>query len=146
MALPDIQVIACSNVYVRNMFFREKGDVEIGHTHSYDHATLLSSGSVIYEVLDDFNGETVEFQEFTAPAMIYVKKDKFHRLTALEDGTVCACIHALRTIDADIIPPESIVQTVNREHVNHIRDIVKEKTGKDWQPFVRTYEKVLDSV
>ena len=146
MAVPDIQVIACSNVYIRNMSFRSKGDIEVGHCHTYDHATLLSTGSVVYEVLDGFNGGTVEFKEFKAPAMIYVAKDKFHRLTALEDGTACACIHALRTIDDEIIPPDSMVKMVDREYHGHIRDLVKEKTGKEWMPLVHGHEPIPHKV
>jgi hypothetical protein len=128
------------------MSFKSKGDVEVGHCHTYDHATLLSTGSVIYEVLDGFNGETVEFKEFQAPAMIYVEKNKFHRLTALEDDTVCACIHALRTIEDEIIPPDSLVTMVDREYHGHIRDLVKEKTGKEWMPLVRQNEQILNPV
>jgi len=146
MAVPDIQVIACSNVYIRNMFFKNKSDVEVGHCHTYDHATLLSSGSVIYEVLDAFNGNTVEYREFVAPAMIYVAKNKFHRLTALEDGTVCACIHALRTIEDEIIPPDSIVETVDRKYGGHIQDIVFAKTGKPWLPLIRHNEQIRNTV
>lgn len=146
MAVPEIQVIACSNVYVRNMSFKEKGDIEVGHCHTYDHTTLLSAGAVIYEVLDGFNGETIEFKEFKAPAMIYVEKNKFHRLTALEAGTVCACIHALRTIEDEIISPDSMVEMVDRAYHGHIRDLVKEKTGKEWMPLIREHETIPNSV
>jgi hypothetical protein len=146
MANPDIKVIACSNVYIRQMQFNAKGDVEVGHCHTFDHATLLSSGSVIYEVLDGLNGNTVEYKEFKAPTMIFVAKDKFHRLTALEDNTVCACIHALRTITEDIISPDFLIESVDRRYDGHIRELVHEKTGVEWYPLIREYEPILDSV
>ena len=146
MANPEIQVFACSNVYIRNMAFKNKGDVEVGHCHTYDHATLLSHGTVLYEVLDDFNGNTVEYKEFKAPTMIFVPKNKFHRLTALEDKTVCACIHALRTIEDEIIDSDFLIETVNRKYHGHIRDLVYEKTGVEWMPLIRQDEQIPDSV
>ena len=56
---PDIKIISVSNVYSRLMHFRNKGDVENGHTHIYDHGTLVSSGSVLYEVLNSEDGNTI---------------------------------------------------------------------------------------
>ena len=51
-----------------------------------------------------------EISIFKAPQMIYIKADKIHELTALEDNTVVYCIHALRDIDGsgDIIAPDMI--------------------------------------
>lgn len=140
MAAPSVQVLACSNVYIRSMHFKTKGDVEIGHCHTYDHATLLSSGAVEYEVLDGFDGTAVLKREFRAPAVIYVVKDKYHRLTAMENNTVCACIHALKTIDEEIIPPDSLIDAVTRGYHGQIRELVIEKTGKDWAPLVHHRE------
>ena len=74
MPVPDIDIIACSNVYVRSMNFSQKGDVEIGHSHTYDHATLVSTGGVLYEVLDGENGNVIESKEFYAPDMVFVEK------------------------------------------------------------------------
>ena len=103
---PDIKIISVSNVYSRLMHFQNKGDVENGHTHTYDHGTLVSSGSVLYEVLDSEDGNTISSKEVKAPNFIFVNKDKFHRITALEDNTVCACIHALRTNNQDLLDPD----------------------------------------
>lgn len=130
MASPEIQVVAVSNVYSRLMYFVNKGDIEIGHSHTYDHATLLSAGSVLYEILDGPDGNTVASKEFKAPGYIFVEKDKYHRITALEPNTVCACIHALRTIDEEIVDPSMFIQPMKREYHNQIFDVVKEKTGK----------------
>ena len=130
MAHPQVQVVAVSNVYSRLMHFVNKGDIEIGHSHTYDHATLLSSGSVLYEVLDGPDGDTVAAKEFKAPGYIFVEKDKYHRITALEDNTVCACIHALRTIDEEIIDPSFFIEPLERQYYNQIFDAVREGTGK----------------
>jgi hypothetical protein len=51
MNAPDIKIIAVSNVFSRLMHFNKAGDIEVGQTHPYDHATLVSSGSVRVDVL-----------------------------------------------------------------------------------------------
>jgi quercetin dioxygenase-like cupin family protein len=90
------------------MHFEKAGDTEIGHTHPFDHLTLLASGSVKLTVEEK---ETI----FKAPHMIYIHKDKVHKLEALEDNTVAYCIHALRDGNGvdDILDPASIPEGVN---------------------------------
>jgi hypothetical protein len=115
MATPEIKIMACSNVYIRLMEFRHAGDTELGHSHIYDHATVLSSGAVKYEVLDGKYGNVVAEKNFTAPDIIFVEKNKYHKITALEDKTICSCTHALKTIDSDLIPPDSIITPINKK-------------------------------
>ena len=43
---PEIAVSCVSSVYVRQMQFKKAGDIEHGHSHQFDHQTLLSRGSV----------------------------------------------------------------------------------------------------
>jgi hypothetical protein len=138
MAKPEICTVAVSNVFTRLMHFVNKGDIEVGHSHTYDHATLISSGSVLYEVLDGPDGNTVAAKEFKAPGHVFVEKNKYHRITALEDNTVCACIHALRTIDEDIVPPDTLIQPVSLNEGGPIRRIVEEQTGKPMTKFINT--------
>ena len=71
---PIIKIIALSNVFTRMMHFVNKGDIEEGHKHTYDHATLVSSGSVQIDVLDDLKN-VVDTNTFSAPTMIYIKKE-----------------------------------------------------------------------
>ena len=137
MAAPIVKLISLSNVYTRMMHFIKKGDVEHGHKHTFDHATLVSSGSVLYEVLGD-QGK-VEFSKvFQAPDMVYVNKDRFHRITALEDNTVCGCIHAIRAddMDIDIIPPDSFIEPFTSAD-GIIDDKVKNITNKDMIYFTK---------
>jgi quercetin dioxygenase-like cupin family protein len=85
------------------MHFEKAGDVEVGHTHQFDHLTLLAKGKLKVTV------EGVS-SEFTAPQMIWIHKDKVHELVALTDNTVAYCIHALRDknnneiLDPSMIP------------------------------------------
>lgn len=89
MSYPKINLGCVANVFSRQMHFEKTGDTELGHTHPFDHLTLLAAGSLKV---------TVESKEtvFKAPHMIYIHKDKVHELVALEDNTVVYCIHALR--------------------------------------------------
>jgi len=135
---PDVAVVAVSNVYSRMMHFKNAGDVEVGHSHTYDHGTLVSSGSVQYEVLDGSDGNPVAVKTFKAPSFIFVEKNKYHRITALEGETVCACIHALRTIDSDLVPPDCLIEPILREWHNQIFDKVQEKTGKIVEPIINS--------
>lgn len=90
------------------MHFEKAGDIEFGHTHPFDHLTLLATGSLKIKVDDK---ETI----FKAPHMIYIHKDVKHELTALEDNTVAYCIHALRDGNGvdDILDPAMIPAGVN---------------------------------
>jgi len=90
------------------MVFRSVGDVQRGHTHQFDHLTLLASGRLKVTV----GGQSTEFK---APHMILIRQRKPHELVALEDNTVAFCIHALRTGDRveDIIDPSMLPNGVN---------------------------------
>lgn len=91
-----------ANLFSRMMHFAKAGDIEQGHTHNFDHLTLLAKGKLKVTV----DGKV---SEFTAPQMIYIKADKNHELVALEDDTLAYCIHALRTKDgSDILDPAMI--------------------------------------
>lgn len=107
MRAPLIQIGCVANLWSRMMHFRKAGDIEIGHTHQFDHLTLLARGKLRV---------TVEGQvsEFTAPHMIYIHKDKVHELVALTDDTVAYCIHALRDKENnEILDPSMIPQGVS---------------------------------
>ena len=102
MALPENKFTCVSNLWLRQMVFKNKGDRNEQHTHNYDHITLLTTGSVKVTV-DDVS------TEFTAPQMIYIKQGKVHNIEALEDNTIAFCVHALRDKDTgDILDPSQI--------------------------------------
>jgi len=99
---PKVSIGYVGNVWSKQMHFEKTGDFEQGHTHCFDHLTLLASGSLKVEVEGQ---ETI----FKAPHMIYIHKDKMHGLTALEDNTVAYCIHAIRDKSSgDILDPSMI--------------------------------------
>ena len=87
---PDLKIV--DNVFVKLHHFLHVGDTHEGHTHSFDHITLLSYGSV--KMVHD-NGEA----EYKAPHLIVTPKGIKHQFTALEPNTVFCCIHAIREKD-----------------------------------------------
>lgn len=107
MGHPVNRMTCVSNLWLRQMVFEKAGDANEGHTHNYDHVTLLAKGSVRVNV----EGKS---SEFTAPQMIYVQKGKIHNLEALEDGTIAYCVHALRDKDTgDILDPDQVPLGIN---------------------------------
>jgi quercetin dioxygenase-like cupin family protein len=100
---PEILLSCVSSVYVRQMTFHKAGDIEQGHAHKFDHQTLVAKGSVKITT----NGKE---SVFSAPHIVFIRKEQVHELVAMEDNTVCYCIHALRDGDdvCDIIPPDAI--------------------------------------
>ena len=107
MSQPIVHIGCVANLFSRMMHFEKAGDIEIGHTHQFDHLTLLAKGNLKVTV----EGKT---SEFTAPHMIYIHKDKVHELEALTDNTVAYCIHALRDKNTeDILDPTMIPAGVN---------------------------------
>lgn len=106
---PEVKILAVSNVYCRLMNFKKRGDQELGHYHSYDHGTLLAKGKLLVEKTDK-DGNVIYSKEFVAPSFIFIEKDSRHILTATEDDTIATCIHALRTIDENIIDSSYFVE------------------------------------
>ncbi len=99
---PEVFIGCVANLFSRQMHFKKAGDLEMGHTHQFDHLTLLARGRLRVTVCG-------EMTEFEAPHMIYIRADLEHELVALEDDTVAYCIHALRTPDqTEIIAPEMV--------------------------------------
>lgn len=103
MTEPRKLIGVCANIHTRMMHFVKAGDKIVGHKHTFDHLTLLASGSLRLVV----DGKESEFK---APHLIWIDKDKVHELTALEDNTVAACINGIRDGKnvADLIDPSMI--------------------------------------
>lgn len=108
------QIAFVDNLWSKMMHFQKAGQKEPGHSHIFNHLTLLAKGKV------NVNVDGVD-TVFTAPHMIFIAKEKIHEITALEDDTVAYCIHALRVgddvgdiLDMDMVPegvdPYSLVK------------------------------------
>ena len=85
------------NIWVRSHTFVKAGDTNGGgHTHNFDHVTLLAVGSVLVEI------EGYEPKQFDAPTFIVIDKDHKHKFTALTDGVVYYCVFAVRDLDGEV--------------------------------------------
>jgi hypothetical protein len=86
------------NIWVRQNLLENVGDTNGGgHTHKFDHVSLLTQGKVSVEI------EGYPAKEFTAPTFIVVRKEHRHKFTALEPNTVWYCVFALRDLDGEPI-------------------------------------------
>lgn len=104
MAYPNTRITAIKNLWVRQMAFENVGDRNEGHTHDYDHLTLLASGSVKVDV----EGHITHYD---APQMIFIAAGKRHFLESTKPNTVAYCVHALRNAeseDSEILDPDQI--------------------------------------
>lgn len=99
---PAVSISCVSNVFVKQMHFQFAGDREEGHSHLFDHLTLLASGKLRLTALGTST-------EFTAPHHIFIKAGVVHELEALENDTVVHCIHGIREKGCDdIVDPASL--------------------------------------
>jgi dTDP-4-dehydrorhamnose 3,5-epimerase-like enzyme len=103
MTLPKSKISLVANTWVKQLCFEKKGDINATHTHIFDHQTLLAKGKISVTVND-------KVSEFTAPTIIFIRAGFKHEIQALEDDTICYCIHAIRDGEKveDIIDPADI--------------------------------------
>lgn len=95
--------ILVANVWCRQMYFPKAGLMMEGHKHWFDHVTLVAHGAIRVSV----NGV---IRDYRAPCMLKIIAHAIHDITALEDETVCYCIHPIRQsghVD-DIVDPEHV--------------------------------------
>ena len=94
------------NIFIREMRFDDRaGSVVDGHTHNFDHTTYCVRGSVKVEELDA-NGSTLRETSIRAADgknWVLIKAGSCHRLTALEDNTVCHCVYAHRNPQGEVV-------------------------------------------
>lgn len=101
MSEPITDLKLVDNVFVKMHNLVNVGDTHNGHSHAFDHITLLATGSVS---MKHDNGE----QDFTAPHLIVTPKGITHQFVAKEPNTIFCCIHAIRDGDEldDVASPE----------------------------------------
>lgn len=127
---PEVKISCVSNIYVRMMNFKTAGIIELGHTHEYDHVTMVTNGSVEVQVFDDNKNELLPPVIFKAPNFIYIKKNTAHQIKSLEDNTIALCIHSLREIDGTIVSPDFIPVPLSlKDAVSYFEDLDKEIKG-----------------
>jgi len=91
------EVGSFGNIWLRKIFFKDKGEVYEGHKHPHDHVSLLMSGSVSVAVPGH------KQVTFTAPTYIIIRAEYEHEITALEDNTLWWCLHAMRDEAGEVV-------------------------------------------
>ena len=88
--LEYVEFAEVDDMWVRAYSVPKANTVIAQHTHTHDHMTLVSRGTV--EAWKD--GEVVGVYE--APAIIKIPAGASHSFTALTDDVVLCCLHNLR--------------------------------------------------
>ena len=89
------------NVFIRPNTLAKAGDKTDGHTHNFDHTTIIFKGSVRITAKLPNGGKII--REAAAPAHFLIKAEVSHEIEALEDGTVYWCIYSHRTPQGDVV-------------------------------------------
>lgn len=93
--------LVSGNIFIRKNGGMAKGDKVGGHTHNFDHTTIVFTGAVHVSALCP-DGRVIE-QDFRAPTHFLVKAEVKHEITALEDGTEFWCVYGHRTPQGDVV-------------------------------------------
>ena len=89
------------NIMIRPMILEKAGSVVQGHKHTFDHTSIVFTGSVrVKAVLP--NGRALE-QDFSKASHFLVLAGVEHEITALEDGTIVWCVYSHRDPQGDVI-------------------------------------------
>jgi hypothetical protein len=109
---------ASGNIFIRSSGYLDVGKTVEGHTHTFDHTTVVFTGAVhvvkARPLLSvdgtpklDGNGSpllvVVEERDFEAPSHFLVEANAYHRITALKDGTQYWCVYSHREPQGDIV-------------------------------------------
>ena len=98
--LPDGVEWASGNIFIRRIQ-ASLGQVVEGHTHHFDHTTILFTGSV--SVVATAPDGTSHTQTFTAPAHFLILAQSTHEITALADNTEFWCVYSHRDAQGEVV-------------------------------------------
>lgn len=81
-------LLLADGIFVKQMLIPKKGEAVPQHSHKYGHHTFVARGSVAVFL---HNREHIgNYKEMQA---VYIRPDAQHLIMALEDDTLCYCIH-----------------------------------------------------
>lgn len=89
------------NVYIRPIRLEKAGDFTPGHTHNFDHTTIIFKGAV--RVVATSPDGSTRTADFPFEDSFLVKADVLHEITALEDDTVYWCVYSHRDAQGEVI-------------------------------------------
>ena len=100
-----METIVGGNIFIRKGQIEMAGETVDGHEHNFDHVTIVKSGSMRIEQLDEA-GNVVRSVEKVASANnshVLILAGAIHRLTALEDNSSYWCVYAHRDPQGELV-------------------------------------------
>jgi hypothetical protein len=105
---PDsIETTLCDGIFIKSMVLHRKFTLVPQHSHTFDHVTMLATGSVRVWKDDELVGD------FQAPHGILIEARTFHKFLSLEDNTTLYCIHHLHDTDGVEIHAENGLKEID---------------------------------
>lgn len=89
------------NVFIRPNKMEKAGQVVPGHTHNFDHTTIVFKGSV--HVKATYPDGTVREGNFKAPSHFLVRADVSHEIMSTRDDTEFWCVYSHHTPQGDVV-------------------------------------------
>lgn len=100
------------NIFIRPMQFAKAGEKREGHTHNFDHTTVVFKGAVHVKAKLP-NGTVIE-RDFAAPGHFLVKAEVEHEITALADDTEAWCVYSHRNAQGEVVQEFTGWEDANR--------------------------------
>ena len=94
---PEDVFFEVGNIFAKRILLPKKGDATIGHSHTFDHMTLVARGSVEISVLGK------ESKRYVQDEIILIEAGLHHSIIALEDNSALYCIHDTRGLAHDAL-------------------------------------------
>ncbi len=96
------------NVLIRPMYLHKAGDEIQGHSHNFDHTSIVFYGAVRIEAKAPDGREFArEFKsprpDWGGPSHALIKAEVIHKLIATEDDTIVWCTYAHRNAQGEVV-------------------------------------------
>ena len=108
----DWEFAGADGVFIKQMSLPKRGMVIPQHAHTYDHYTMLATGSL--KVIKD--GEEIGI--FHAPKPIFIAAKSKHMLIAMVDDTLAYCIHNISATGEVDIHDEHHIDILPRDEAH----------------------------
>lgn len=95
------------NVMIRPSPMMAAGQYVQGHTHHFDHTTVVFRGAIRIKATTP-DGRVIEREfrsprpDYAGPSHALIKAEVTHEITAIEDGTIFWCVYAHRDPQGEV--------------------------------------------
>lgn len=120
--------LVCSDdIFVKSITLAKRGHFFPSHSHNFDHVSVVAAGHAAGYVAETEDGEYRKIGEFRRGQVVFIPKDRFHLIVALEPNTIWLCIHNTHGAIGD-----EIEQTLVKERVTGKADASFLKEALKW--------------